>query len=102
MARAEGLRVEVVVGVSPRVVEAVCLTLPPGSTALQALQASGLVQQHGLDLTELRLAVWSRECGPDTPVRDRDRVELVRALSVDPKEARRQRYKRQLSDTRKR
>jgi putative ubiquitin-RnfH superfamily antitoxin RatB of RatAB toxin-antitoxin module len=29
------------------------------------------------------------------PVRDRDRVEVYRALTVDPKEARRQRYRAQ-------
>jgi putative ubiquitin-RnfH superfamily antitoxin RatB of RatAB toxin-antitoxin module len=39
--------------------------------------------------------VWGRVQPADTPLRDRDRVEVYRPLLVDPKEARRQRYKKQ-------
>jgi putative ubiquitin-RnfH superfamily antitoxin RatB of RatAB toxin-antitoxin module len=40
------------------------------------------------------LAVWGRRCGPDRPLRDGDRVELLRPLTCDPKESRRLRYRR--------
>ncbi|MFY7864900.1 RnfH family protein [Roseateles sp.] len=44
-------------------------------------------------LSELKIGVWGRVRGLDTPLRDRDRIEVYRPLTVDPKEARRQRYK---------
>jgi uncharacterized protein len=38
--------------------------------------------------------IWGRKLPLHTLLRERDRVELYRALRVDPKEARRLRYKR--------
>lgn len=94
MAPADALRVEVVY--CPRPGEADCssLQLPPGSTAGDALRASGVLARHGLDAAALRIGVWCRSAGADTPLRDHDRVELYRPLTVDPKEARRLRYRR--------
>lgn len=40
------------------------------------------------------VAVWGRRCDPARPLRDGDRVELLRPLTVDPKESRRLRYRR--------
>jgi len=113
MARAEGggaenaICVQVVVGVAPREVRAVSLTLPEGSTVRDALRVSGLM--GALDetsavtgLSEDALAsgiwtvgVWGRKERPGHVLRDRDRIEVVRGLQVDPKEARRVRYKAQ-------
>jgi len=47
-----------------------------------------------MDLTHCRIGVWGhlRELGD--VLQDRDRVEVWRALRVDPKEARRQRSRR--------
>jgi putative ubiquitin-RnfH superfamily antitoxin RatB of RatAB toxin-antitoxin module len=39
-----------------------------------------------------RLSVWGRWVTLDHPLRERDRLEILRPLRVDPKEARRQRY----------
>jgi putative ubiquitin-RnfH superfamily antitoxin RatB of RatAB toxin-antitoxin module len=38
--------------------------------------------------------VWCRICPADTLLRARDRVEVYRPLTVDPKEARRLRYRK--------
>lgn len=90
------MRVEVAYSPLGRVVDRVELTLAEGSTALQALQASGLLQRHpDIDLSVQRVGVWGRLCRPDEPLREGDRVELYRPLTVDPKEARRLRYRRQ-------
>jgi uncharacterized protein len=96
MALADGGSIAVEVTYSPRagVVDVVALTLPVGSTLADAVQASGLVQRHALDMVALRTGVWCKAKEPATVLRDRDRVELYRPLLVDPKEARRQRYKR--------
>lgn len=109
MVRAEGvpaasppdIHVEVAVGVAPREVRLVRLCLPAGSTVRDALRASGLFDQvPGLDEGALAsgrwsVGVWGRKERPGHVLRERDRVEVVRGLNVDPKEARRMRYRAQ-------
>jgi putative ubiquitin-RnfH superfamily antitoxin RatB of RatAB toxin-antitoxin module len=94
MAGAEALAVEVVYCPAPGEIDRVPLMLPPGSTVADALQASGLLLRHGLAVEGLRVGVWCRAAALDLVLRQRDRVEVYRPLTVDPKEARRQRYKR--------
>ncbi|MDZ7811944.1 MAG: RnfH family protein [Ideonella sp.] len=80
----------------PREVEEVSLQLPLGSTVAQAVVASGLLAKHGLALDEhLVVGVWMKLKPLDTVLRQDDRVEIYRPLKVDPKEARRQRYRKQ-------
>jgi putative ubiquitin-RnfH superfamily antitoxin RatB of RatAB toxin-antitoxin module len=83
------LRVEVVYAL-PAAQERVALTLPPGSTVLDAVEASGLLRRP-LPIELHRVGVWGRPVSPDTPLRDRDRVEIYRPLLADPKEVRRKR-----------
>src|SRR5512137_1413496 len=94
MAPVDALRVEVVYCPQPGVDDRVALQLPDGATLADALQASGVLARHGLALDGLRLGVWCKTRELATPLRDRDRVEIYRPLTVDPKEARRLRYKR--------
>jgi putative ubiquitin-RnfH superfamily antitoxin RatB of RatAB toxin-antitoxin module len=91
----ERLDVEVVYCPRPGVCEVVPLQIDAPATVAVALQASGLLQRYGLVLAELRVGVWGRVQAPDTPLRARDRIEVYRALQVDPKEARRLRYRGQ-------
>ncbi|MFO1270159.1 MAG: RnfH family protein [Rubrivivax sp.] len=93
MAPAERLRVEVVYCPRPGVADRSELQLPPGATLADALAASGVLVRHGLDAAAVRTGVWCRAQPPETPLRDRDRVEVYRPLTVDPKEARRLRYR---------
>lgn len=96
MARAEAvpLRVEVVYSPGPGRIDLVSLSLPPGASVSDALTASGLLLCHALVRDGLRVGVWGRMQDTAVPLRDRDRVEVYRPLTVDPKEARRLRYKR--------
>ena len=66
------------------------LDLPPGSTVLDAVQASGLLQRLP-QIESGHLGVWGRSVTPQTRLRDRDRVEIYRRLIADPKEVRRAR-----------
>ncbi|MFM7123496.1 MAG: RnfH family protein [Fluviibacter sp.] len=72
--------------------ELITLDLPEGSTALQAVEASGLLQKYpeiepgGLN----KLGVFGKLVKADAVLRDRDRVEIYRPLIADPKEVRRQ------------
>ncbi len=89
------LRVELAFSPAPRQVRTAQLALPAGSTLADALRASGWLEQHGLALDSLKCGVWGKVHALDEPLRDGDRVEVYRQLRVDPKEARRLRYKKQ-------
>ena len=71
-------------------VDRVTLTLPQGSTLAQALQQTG----WSLPI-DVRVGVWGKLRGFDEPLRDLDRVEVYRPLTVDPKEALRLRHRSQ-------
>lgn len=89
------LRVQVLLPLAPHVLDQCTLALPAGATVADALRAAGLAQRHPAALIDtLALGIWGKPAQPNTPLRDGDRVELTRPLQVDPKEARRQRYRR--------
>lgn len=90
------MRITVVYSPAPREVCELSLALPEGSTAFQAIEASGLLQRFpDLDPLVQGLGIWGRKAGPDQVLSDQDRVEIYRLLKVDPKLARRERFQRQ-------
>lgn len=81
---------------APRQVLEWSLRLPAGATLRQAVAASGLVEAcPGLDLVQATAGIWGRKAQWDDVLRDRDRVEVYRGLKVDPKVARRERFRSQ-------
>ena len=89
------LKVTVAYSPRPLEVEQVELVLPAGSSLLEALRASGLLERHGLVADEaLPAGIWGKGRPLHTLLRDGDRVEIYRGLQVDPKEARRLRYRK--------
>ena len=87
----ETLRVEVCYAL-PAKQELVALQMAPGSTVREAIQASGLLDKYPeIDLAKNKLGVFAKLAKADTPLRDRDRVEIYRPLIADPKEVRKQR-----------
>lgn len=85
------IRVEVVYAL-PAEQKVLGLELPAGSTVRQAIDASGILAKHPeIDLAKNKLGVFAKLVKPDTPLRDRDRVEIYRPLIADPKEVRKQR-----------
>ena len=74
--------------------------LPAGSTLRQALLQCGAFQEFP-DLAEqlatgqLTAGIWSRAAKAEQVLADQDRVEIYRPLRVDPKVARRERFKGQ-------
>lgn len=89
------IAVEVTYCPAPGQVDQVRLRLPVPCTVADALRASGVLERHGLDAASVRVGVWCKVRPPEHELRERDRVEVYRPLQVDPKEARRQRYRRQ-------
>ncbi len=73
-------------------IEAVAeLALPHPATVVQAVAASGLVEQWQLAGTGIGYAIFGQRAEPNTPLRDGDRIELTRPLCIDVKAARRAR-----------
>ena len=73
------------------------IELAPGATVGEALARSGMLQRHPeIDLATQRVGIWGSLRALDDVLRDRDRVEVYRPLAVDPKEARRLRYRQHL------
>jgi putative ubiquitin-RnfH superfamily antitoxin RatB of RatAB toxin-antitoxin module len=63
-----------------------------GASVADAIEASGIASRFpGLPIEELPTGIWGKVVARDTAVRAGDRIELYRALTIDPREARRQR-----------
>lgn len=88
------LRVEVVYALRDRQV-LLALEVEEGTTARQAVERSGILQRFPeIDLARAGLGIFGRVVSPETSLRDRDRVEIYRALISDPKDARREKAAR--------
>jgi putative ubiquitin-RnfH superfamily antitoxin RatB of RatAB toxin-antitoxin module len=96
MARAAEIHAVVLYSPAPRELHEWPVVLPPGSTVLQALQECGVqVAFPSLDLHTAAVGVWGHKAGLEQVLRESDRVEIYRPLKVDPKLARRERFRRQ-------
>lgn len=81
---------------APRQVLEWPVQLPEGATVRDAVLASGWREACGAqDVVDLDVGVWGRRCTLAQAVRDGDRVEIYRPLLVDPKVARRERFRKQ-------
>lgn len=90
------IRVTVVYSPAPRQVHEVNLSLQAGATVLEALRESGFLESHPeLDPETSPLGVWGRKVRPSQGLRENDRLEIYRSLKVDPKVARRERFRKQ-------
>jgi putative ubiquitin-RnfH superfamily antitoxin RatB of RatAB toxin-antitoxin module len=88
------LRVEVVYAL-PGGQDAVSVEVAPGSTLRDAIQASGLIARHPeIDLERQKIGVYGKVKAAQAPAAQGDRIEIYRALAVEPKEARRRRAAR--------
>lgn len=67
--------------------ESIEVEVPGGATVGDALKAAAM---HD-DPASTGIAVYGERVAPDTALRDGDRVELLRPLQADPKDARRRR-----------
>jgi putative ubiquitin-RnfH superfamily antitoxin RatB of RatAB toxin-antitoxin module len=72
--------------------EVVDLELPGEPTVADAVSAARVAQRFApLELSGCRFGLWGREAMAGTKLREGDRVELLRPLQADPKDARRKR-----------
>jgi putative ubiquitin-RnfH superfamily antitoxin RatB of RatAB toxin-antitoxin module len=85
----------------PRQVYESALSVPDGSTVQSVIDqfiaatAQTLSPTESAQLKFMQPGIWNRKVAWTAPVHAGDRIELYRPLKVDPKVARRQRFKRQ-------
>jgi putative ubiquitin-RnfH superfamily antitoxin RatB of RatAB toxin-antitoxin module len=90
------MRLTLVYSPGPRQLREWTLELPDGASVRDALQASAIAAEFPLlDLAAAPLGVWGQKAGPEQLLRDGDRLEIYRPLQVDPKVARRERFRAQ-------
>ncbi|MDC8444465.1 MAG: RnfH family protein [Nitrosomonas sp.] len=83
------MEVEVVYALPSRQILAK-IWVPPETTLEQAIQFSGITKHFPeIDLNRNRIGIFGKLEKKETIVRPHDRVEIYRALLIDPKEARR-------------
>lgn len=88
------LRVEVVYALAAAQAR-VTLELPDGASVGDAVAASGLAAQYQPQSGLWRFGIGGRQVQAIRRLRDGDRVEILRPLAADPKEARRLRARGQ-------
>lgn len=90
------IRVTLVYAPAPRQVFEEILELPEGTTVQQAVDNSALwALQTVRDRGDFVPGVWGKATAWDRELGEGDRLELCRALTVDPKVARRERFQQQ-------
>lgn len=73
----------------------IALTVTPGVTVADAIEASGILREFPeIDLRVNRVGVYGQLARLGDVVQAGDRVEIYRPLQADPKEARRQRARK--------
>jgi uncharacterized protein len=95
MNAASSIKVTVVYSPAPRVLHELKLALPLGSRVSAALAACAQDARFADALIEPQVGVWGKKVSLAHELEADDRVEIYRPLRVDPKVARRERFKKQ-------
>lgn len=97
------ITVELLVGAGPRRIVTRVLTLPEGTTVSEALKAASTDTELSQALATIpkpwAVGIWNKKTTLSQPLQSGDRLELYRPLTVDPKVARRERFKKQGAKT---
>jgi len=91
-AQGRALSVEVAYA-TPQQQSLIAVSLLPGATVADAIDASGIVARHPElnHVARLDVGIHAQRCALDQVLSDGDRVEIYRPLQLDPKERRRRR-----------
>jgi uncharacterized protein len=98
MSTPNGIEVTVVHSPQARVVHALCLELPEASRVSDALAVCAKDARFTAVLTQVdapNVGVWGKKMHGGELLSSGDRLEIYRPLRVDPKVARRERFKKQ-------
>ncbi len=90
------IQITLVYSPQARVVREISMTVTHGTTVIQALLDSELSKDYPDLVTDItRVGIWGRAVDHAQTLREHDRIEIYRALTVDPKVARRERFTKQ-------
>ena len=90
MTESETIRIEVVFGLSERQ-KLVSINIDAGADCADAISQSGIAAEFPeLDLKLLPVAIWGRPAERSSGLKEGDRIEILRPLQMDPRDARRQ------------
>lgn len=96
MADADLMSVLLVYSPAPRQLHEITLDLPTGASLREALLAAANHDPGFADLpSTAAFGIWNRSATLDQALTDGDRLEIYRPLRVEPKVARRERFKKQ-------
>ena len=71
------------------------MKVAPGTTIGQAIEMSGVMEAYpDINLATQPVGIYAKKKTLDTVLRERDRIEIYRALVADPKDSRRKRAAR--------
>ncbi len=93
---AESIAVTLTWSPAPRLVHELVISMAQGACVRDVLKQAALLDARFSALPGgCSFGVWNKRVEPDHAVGDKDRVEIYRPLRVDPKVARRERFKKQ-------
>ena len=90
MTASDTIRIEVVFGLPDRQ-ELVSINISPDADCNDAIRQSGIAADFpDVDLATLPIAIWGRPVERSSSLKNGDRIEILRPLPMDPRDARRQ------------
>lgn len=96
MANESLIRITLVYSPQPRIVREIVMDVPDGTTVQQALMRSEWWAAYPEIVAAVaQFGIWGRFVDQAQTLRDQDRIEIYRPLTVDPKVARRERFTKQ-------
>jgi len=100
-ATGEGLQVSIEVAYAIPDRQAILpISVPAGTTALQAIELSGIREKFSGIENQPIVGIFSHKVGLDYIMQEGDRLEIYRPLLIDPKEVRRRKAEEQKSKNR--
>ncbi len=91
----EKIKIEIIYALPARQ-ERLHLEVSRNATAWMALQQSGWIERHQLDVGQLRCGVFGRVMAWEDVLQDQDRLEIYRPLLADPRQKRLSKVTRKL------
>lgn len=93
------VKIELVFVAQDRTTLQIKMKLKTGATVADAISESGIYESHP-ELKGLPVGIYAKQVPLDTVLKEGDRVEVYRALVLDPKEKRRQKAGLRIKKTR--
>jgi uncharacterized protein len=79
-----------------------CLKVPSGTTVAQAIQLSGICNKSSeIQSKDKNLGIFGKLVKSEAILRNHDRIEIYRPITIDPKEKRRKRVEKSIASSKK-